>query len=637
MESFGGGFGEGFGEPDSNFPPMGDDVSDGGRSRKSSSRKKGRRHKEADDAMYGTGDAGAFGTDRTVSFDDGRSGGQGVGSDFDRNFGARGGSALAEALGSSPASRSNGLTPTSRMSDLGLGDDFRNRDQGFDMPAAHRDFSNFGTGDAAAGAGLEPVKRGFSFNMNDMPVPQQNARRGEMQRAAMPRWNPLEGIRRHWDETRKEAQVVHIEHPSVGFHGHGAMTPPVAATYNGYEGGPPGTLENELARTEGRVQALRTKLARLESDMVYGAQSPVSGHLRIVMDHLVDGGRLGLHMRGTKLADIIAPEAREFGWFVGDEVLKVNGYPVNSEADFAREVARATDAYHVTRRPVVFDIYRAPHPGAMMGGSPVASPYASPIHSPMGSYVPPPGPPAIMGPPGMPPPHGKGKYGKPGDASPPHGKGMYAPAYAPPGGMPMPNTDMKGMPKGSFMGKGAEGKGKGRPPYGPPLDSYGGGYYRPSPSGVSGPTDSIDLSGNPFAVVGGSMASLTPSMQSSMTIPPTGISQTAPYDLPAYDLPGGASPRLGSYPSEMSMSSHMTLGPSPASMPPVPYGGSMTPPMTRPPFQTMPPMGGPKGAPKGGPTGNPYASMPPMSGSWSPGMDGPGSIANARLPTAIMT
>lgn len=101
--------------------------------------------------------------------------------------------------------------------------------------------------------------------------------------------------------------------------------------------------------------------------MVHGAQSPVSGYLRLVVTHLVAGGHLGLRMRGCVVSEIVNPEAREFGWFVGDQVMKVNGYTVQTEPEFAQEVAKALDGYRMTSRPLVFDVFRSPSEGMMNG------------------------------------------------------------------------------------------------------------------------------------------------------------------------------------------------------------------------------------------------------------------------------
>merc|ERR1719506_3365333 len=215
---------------------------------------------------------------------------------------------------------------------------------------------------------MEPARRGFSFDFNDMHPTTHGQQAGTRPQA--PRWNPFEGMRRNWDETRKEAAVVHTEPAQMHGPGFFPHHPALASSAlpPGYPGGAPGTLENELFRTEERVHALRTKLSRLEADMVHGTNSPVSGFLRIVVTHLVAGGHLGLQMRGCLVSEVVDPQAREFGWFVGDRVLKVNGYPVETEPDFAREVAKAMDGYRMAGRPLVFDIFREPHPGMMAPG-----------------------------------------------------------------------------------------------------------------------------------------------------------------------------------------------------------------------------------------------------------------------------
>jgi hypothetical protein len=222
-------------------------------------------------------------------------------------------------------------------------------------------------------------------------------------------------MRRNWEETRNEAAVVHSEPAQLhgpGFLHHPAL--PSSALPPGYHGGVPGTLENELFKTDERVHALRTKLSRLEADMVHGTHASVSGFIRIVVTHLVAGGHLGLQMRGCMVSEVVDPQAREFGWFVGDRILKVNGYPVDVEADFGREVTRAMDAYRMTGRPLVFDIVREPSPG--MGPFPLCGKGAPPLPGKGGKGTPP-----------LSPRGGKGGYAF---------KGKGPPYNAPPYGSP---------------------------------------------------------------------------------------------------------------------------------------------------------------------------------------------------------
>jgi len=368
-----------------------------------------------------------------------------------------------------------------------MGDDFRNRDEGFNDPVESRNFGHVER-DPTAGNYSEPVKRGFSFNLSD--IPREGAHGQASSRAQGPRWNPFEGMRRNWDETRQEAAVGHTEAPHMhgpGIFPHSHPALPSSALPPGYPGGAPGILEGELFRTEERVHALRTKLSRLEADMVHGANSPVSGCIRIAVTHLVAGGHLGLSMRGCLVGEVVAPEAREFGWFVGDRVLKVNGYPVESEPEFAREVGKAMDGYRMTGRPLVFDVFREPHQGMMSPGK----------GGGMGSF------PVGKG--------GKGGYSFMGQAPPPYGQ--------PPFGPPMMDPQLQQLAEENFhLRQGIENQMIGQSmilsgPSGLKGDSFKGGKGSfPTMGGKGGPMGPFDTrSGTP------------PASMSQMTIPPSNM------------------------------------------------------------------------------------------------------------------
>jgi len=151
----------------------------------------------------------------------------------------------------------------------------------------------------------------------------------------------------------------------MGQHGPGYFPALPSSQLPMQPGGAPGSLENDLFQTEERVSALRAKLCRLEADMIHGSQTPAIGHIRLVVSHLFNGGHLGLRVHGCVVAEVVHPEAWGFGWFPGDIILKVNGYPVEAEPDFAREVAKAVDGYRTTGRPLVFDVFRQLQPGMM--------------------------------------------------------------------------------------------------------------------------------------------------------------------------------------------------------------------------------------------------------------------------------
>jgi len=198
------------------------------------------------------------------------------------------------------------------------------------------------------------------------------------------RWNPLD-VKRGWGEPQQCA----VDLPRTSM----VQAPGWMQSFDVHQ---PTALETELRRTEGRAQALRMKLSSLESDLVTGIPFHLEGQTKVVVPYVAAGNRLGVTLQGTVVARIDDPRAEQFGWAVGDQVLKVNGFEVTSTYDFTEELRRAMGTNSTTGKPMVFDVYRPPRPVVSelagrrypteMGGRPQA--YQNQRHVPMGSGSP---------------------------------------------------------------------------------------------------------------------------------------------------------------------------------------------------------------------------------------------------------
>jgi len=185
------------------------------------------------------------------------------------------------------------------------------------------------------------------------------------------KWNPLDGIGRHWNETPAEmlARPLSVSTPLLSSVQDSGMILPTSLAK-------PGTVQEELSKSEARVQALRMKISNLDANLNVGATS-AEGHLRIVMPNPLDGGTLGVTLKDMVVVAIPDPRAFQFGWAVGDRVLQVNGFPVCNSQEYAKELSKAMSSYQTTAKPMVFDIWRQPliATGVHVGGMARASAY----------------------------------------------------------------------------------------------------------------------------------------------------------------------------------------------------------------------------------------------------------------------
>mmetsp|Transcript_100978 Transcript_100978/g.200604 ORF Transcript_100978/g.200604 Transcript_100978/m.200604 type:complete len:356 (-) Transcript_100978:165-1232(-) len=99
--------------------------------------------------------------------------------------------------------------------------------------------------------------------------------------------------------------------------------------------GPPGVPA--LAAVAAIAQA--TPDHRNEGCLSEAGQSPeLNGkcfHLRhVVVDRLLEDGTLGLLLHGTSIVGFCTPQAEDFGWSIGDQIVEVNGHRTVTFDDF---------------------------------------------------------------------------------------------------------------------------------------------------------------------------------------------------------------------------------------------------------------------------------------------------------------
>mmetsp|Transcript_104113 Transcript_104113/g.324611 ORF Transcript_104113/g.324611 Transcript_104113/m.324611 type:complete len:552 (-) Transcript_104113:39-1694(-) len=230
------------------------------------------------------------------------------------------------------------------------------------------------------------------------------------------------------------------------------------------------------------------------------AHDQAAGHLRVVVPFPIEGSKLGLTVKQLVVAAVTDPRALDFGWALGDRILKVSGVPVANTRALSAALTGALSAWQATGQPIVFDIWRPP--GTTAGGGPGGAP--APAGFPTGLLEPqllqglgtPPGtmqyvPPnlgSLGGPGTMPAPHFPGGLGGPHQPQGPGG---------PPGSMRLPQGPGAAMavPAGGCP-TGPQGpqqlQGLGTPPGSMPAPPYPMGPSGPhGPPGPGGPPGSM--------------------------------------------------------------------------------------------------------------------------------------------------
>ena len=199
----------------------------------------------------------------------------------------------------------------------------------------------------------KPMERRFSFSLTDMPDaqirslgPPHHVMDPYRENLDLQKWNPLNGIKRHWAPSHAEFQQL------VG----GAAT---AALSSGTH---PASLQmlgslNEAQKAELRAQDLRKKIAHLEST-IGDHRDHSGGHVTITAPLCHDG--LGIVLHDLTVTQIIDPIAAQAGWAVGDSILKVNGTTILHSVQLSGELAKAMSAHRAVGRPMVVEVWRHP-------------------------------------------------------------------------------------------------------------------------------------------------------------------------------------------------------------------------------------------------------------------------------------
>lgn len=128
-------------------------------------------------------------------------------------------------------------------------------------------------------------------------------------------------------------------------------SPPRALRRSGYKLPAPlrtNSPEREAPRCGSPLQALLR-----QARSVSPSHSPPQGQLRdLMLPELLDGVKLGVTFSATlEVLGVADPRATLCGWRVGDRLLRINGCPVDNEASFKAELARA-----VSQRPIIFSV-----------------------------------------------------------------------------------------------------------------------------------------------------------------------------------------------------------------------------------------------------------------------------------------
>ncbi|CAK9094097.1 unnamed protein product [Durusdinium trenchii] len=186
--------------------------------------------------------------------------------------------------------------------------------------------------------------RGANFSAPNTAGSQPNRSTHEVngENLDLQKWNPLNGIKRHWAPSHAEFQQL------VG----GAAT---AALSSGTH---PASLQmlgslNEAQKAELRAQDLRKKIAHLEST-IGDHRDHSGGHVTITAPLCHDG--LGIVLHDLTVTQIIDPIAAQAGWAVGDSILKVNGTTILHSVQLSGELAKAMSAHRAVGRPMVVEV-----------------------------------------------------------------------------------------------------------------------------------------------------------------------------------------------------------------------------------------------------------------------------------------
>lgn len=75
----------------------------------------------------------------------------------------------------------------------------------------------------------------------------------------------------------------------------------------------------------------------------------------IVVERLLEGGRLGLAVKDLHILGIVDAAANVHGWTVGDRIVSVNGAPVSTQEDFDQALQTALAQHWACQEPLRFE------------------------------------------------------------------------------------------------------------------------------------------------------------------------------------------------------------------------------------------------------------------------------------------
>ena len=155
------------------------------------------------------------------------------------------------------------------------------------------------------------------------------------------KWNPLDGVRCHWQPRDEEFRRHQVQSDDAGPHLLTAMRS--------------GSIVEEVQKAEQRLQGLQQKISNLESSLSRDSW-PTGGRVAV---SLAADGDLGIALHGLTISGITDPQlAKMAGWAVGDHILQVNGVIVLNPQQLAQELRKAQSAHRAVKRPIQLEIWR---------------------------------------------------------------------------------------------------------------------------------------------------------------------------------------------------------------------------------------------------------------------------------------
>ena len=199
-----------------------------------------------------------------------------------------------------------------------------------------------------------PLERRFSFSLTDMADGQLGQMGSPYLRGSEPireslelqKWNPLNGVRRHWNPCGEEIRQGQPELMQAGVdHGLG-MTLQC------------GNVAEDVQKAEQRLKGLQQKISHLSSSLS-GDAWPAGGRIPMLVTELAPEGGLGVALQDLAVARITHPHiAARTGWAVGDHILQVNGIAVLNDLQLSQELAKAFSAHKAVGRSIHLEVWR---------------------------------------------------------------------------------------------------------------------------------------------------------------------------------------------------------------------------------------------------------------------------------------